>query len=268
MDRLAGFSGASPPLATPKATHAVPRVAPSPAVAPADVRFGAALQAGWIPEIEAGGGLTGTVEVTLENGRAGPSAGGWECLAEGESAPAEGSMIDVCLRLVQDPAQDASQDAAVAVLRGQAERLLSRGRLAAVLVEFPRSFHYSPAARRQLDRLLKSLQGLPLAVAFFNTGWYSVRVIEELKSRGVALCLLDLPQGVDAPPAIDVVTAPLVYLRICGNPWTPAGLSALLSRIEALASQADRLRVILAGEGTEQRLRDARAMAEAWRRMR
>ena len=257
MDRLAGFSGASPPLATPKATHAVPRVAPSPAVAPADVRFGAALPAELISGIEAEGGLAWTVEVTL---------------GEGEPATADGSMIDVCLRLIHDPAQDASQDAsqdaAAATLRGLAERLSSKGMLAAVLVEFPSSFHYSPSARRQLDRLLKSLQGLPLAVAFFNAGWYSVRVIEELKSRSVALCLLDLPQGKDAPPAIDVVTAPLVYLRICGSPCTPARLSALLVRIEALANQADRLRVILAGEGTEQRLCDARAMAEAWRRMR
>lgn len=215
----------------------------------ADVRFGAALPAGRIPERAPAGGLPGTVEVTL---------------GDGEPAPADGSMIDVCLRLVQD----AEQDAAAAALRGQAERLSSRGMLAAVLVEFPPSFNYSPAARRQLDRLLKALQGLPLAVAFFNAGWYSVRVIEELKSRGVALCLLDLPQGVDAPPAIDVVTAPLVYLRICGSPGRPAGLSALLSRIEALASQADRLRVILAGEGMEQRLNDARALAGAWRGMR
>jgi uncharacterized protein YecE (DUF72 family) len=230
-------------------------------VAPADVRFGAALQAGWIPEIEAEGRLAGTVEVTM--------AGGMEGLAAGEPGLADRSMIDVCLRLVHDPAgAETAQGAAAAALRDLAERLFSRGRLAAVLVEFPPSFHYSPAARRHLDRLLKSLQGLPLAVAFFNAGWYSVRVIEELKSRGVALCLLDLPQGKDVPPAIDVVTAPLVYLRICGSLCLPAGLSALMSRIEALASQADRLRVILAGEGAEQRLNDARALAGAWRGMR
>ena len=169
---------------------------------------------------------------------------------------------------------EAAYEAAVASCHRLAgtDRTREKAGVSAFLLEFPPDLPYSAAARLHLNRVLRDLAGLPLAVAFFNAGWYSSRVIEGLKARGVALCLLDLPRQPASPPSIDVVTAPLVYVKLFGDP----NLGSWLSRIGALAAQAGMIRVICAqADGTgaaesalENAAESASLLVDRWRKKR
>lgn len=129
---------------------------------------------------------------------------------------------------------------------------------AVFFLEFPPAFRYSPESRRHLDRVLRDLESLPLAVLFFDPGWYSARVIEGLKERDVALCLADLPSVPGAPPSIDVVTASLAYVRFYAG--GRGGLQSWKPRLEALAARAGRLRIVFEPE----REAEARGAALWW----
>jgi len=171
------------------------------------------------------------------------------CLRLGEDfiGPAEGMLEKGGLAKGRPTAADreAAYVKAVADCRRLMEKPWAKAAIAALLIEFPASCSYGAAARRHLDRVTKDLSGLPLAVAFYGADWYSARVIEGLKARGVALCLLDMPRKPGSPPSIDVVTSSLVYLKL--NDRTD--LSSWLPRLEALAAQAAKLRVIFAPGG-------------------
>jgi len=234
-----------------------------------DVRFGVAVPEGAIP----GEALPcpaaalpraepSTVELPFDVWAADPA--GWN-RAEG----------DLCLRLggvFADFPGDAGggmTDAAgygiayrkaLARCRRAAEAASAQGRLSALLLEFPASFSYSAAARRHLDRVLRDLAGLPLAVAFHGADWYSARVIEGLKARGVALCLLDMVREPGSPPSIDVVTSSLVYIKLRDGTDPPAWLP----RIEALAAQAETVRVIFSGCDGRRAAEKATLMARLW----
>ena len=153
---------------------------------------------------------------------------------------------------------------ALSECRAAAEALRPPGRLSALLLEFPPSFSYRAAERRHLDRVLKDLEDFPLAVAFLNGEWYSSRVIEGLKARNVALCLLDLPPGDSGPPRVDIATSSLVYMR-CSAPVAPA---AWIPRLEAASSLAERVRVVFDADSPEEAACAAAALARLWAKRR
>jgi uncharacterized protein YecE (DUF72 family) len=97
------------------------------------------------------------------------------------------------------------------------EPMLEAGRLEAVLFQFPYSFHYTDDNRRYLDKLLKFFKDVPAAVEFRKSDWYSTKVIEGMKDREIPLVSLDMPELPKLPPLMDVVTAPLVYIRLHGR---------------------------------------------------
>lgn len=250
---------------------------------PADVRFGVAFSDG-AGAFAASASPGGTLELPLEAflGREGGAA------ALAAVLPAS---ADFCIRLGRDfvgPAlagaaggggaadggrvpgplegaahAEAAYLRAAAACRRAADDPALRGRVAAWLLEFPSSIPYGPAARRHLDRALRDLAGLPLAVAFYGADWYSVRVVEGLKERGAALCLLDLPRGPAGLPAIDVATAPLVYVKR----WGAGSPETWIPRLEALALRAERLRVLVAaGSSAPEDMLAAADQAAALRR--
>ncbi|MFW5798068.1 MAG: DUF72 domain-containing protein [Planctomycetota bacterium] len=91
------------------------------------------------------------------------------------------------------------------------------GRLAAVLMQFPYSFHYTVQNRKHLDRLIGSLEGLPLACEFRNREWMQQRVTDGLSRRGVAMVAVDEPQLDGLLPPTVISTAPLGYVRFHGR---------------------------------------------------
>jgi uncharacterized protein YecE (DUF72 family) len=91
------------------------------------------------------------------------------------------------------------------------------GRLVAVLLQFPYSFHYDVEARRYLDQVCGALDRVPLAVEFRNDAWLRDSVTAELRKRGVSQVWLDLPRLEGLPGREIAVTAPLGYLRFHGR---------------------------------------------------
>jgi len=136
------------------------------------------------------------------------------------------------------------------------EPMLQAGRLETVLFQFPYSFGYTPENRVYLDKLIKYFKGVPVAVEFRKSDWYCGKVIEGMKGRQVSLDMPDLPK---LPPTMDVVTAPLAYIRLHGRnkeTWWGASdhsrydylysdmeVAAWADRIQRVAELADRILV-------------------------
>ncbi len=129
--------------------------------------------------------------------------------------------------------------------------LVDRGQLAAVLVQFPYSFHYSDANRRHLDLIIQSLTGLPLACEFRNSEWVRDPVLTGLAERRAAFVNVDQP---DLPKLIKPsahVTADFAYIRFHGrnkeNWWTGDNVSRYdyLYSDDELSDWLERLREIV-----------------------
>jgi uncharacterized protein YecE (DUF72 family) len=134
-----------------------------------------------------------------------------------------------------------------------------RGRLEAVLFQFPYSFHYEPENRRYLDKLLRYFEAVPAAVEFRTAEWYTDRVIEGMKARRVPLAALDMPDRPGLPPPLDAATADTAYIRLHGRNkeawwgsdraarydyrYSDRELEAWAGRIERIAKQARRVLV-------------------------
>jgi len=137
------------------------------------------------------------------------------------------------------------------------EPLEEEGRLEAVLLQFPYSFHYKDENRRYLDKILREFSCYKTAVDFRNVQWLNTRVIDGLKERGAALVSLDLPELEKLPPKMDVVTAPFAYFRLHGRNkeswwgsdstarydylYSDAELEAQAARIKQIVVKADRI---------------------------
>lgn len=150
-------------------------------------------------------------------------------------------------------------------------------RLAAVLFQFPQSFDYGIGARRYLDALLAELAGLPLAVEFRCPDWYNNRVIDAFRARHAALVSIDTPDLSGLPPTMDVVTAPLAYVRLHGRnaadwwgsdsasrydySYADSELDAWADRIKGIASQAERVLVYFNNPQRGQAVANARTLS-------
>lgn len=144
-----------------------------------------------------------------------------------------------------DPAAEA------AALREAVRPLIERSKLAAVLAQFPFSFHYEVQSRLYLDRLCRSLEGLPLAVEFRNRGWQRESVLKALAERGVAFVNVDQPDLPELMEASDAATSDLAYVRLHGrnksNWWTGDSASRYdyLYCEQELEGWVDRIKAIL-----------------------
>lgn len=125
------------------------------------------------------------------------------------------------------------------------------GQLTAVLVQFPYSFHYAPAARRHLDRVCRALEGVPLAVELRGADWQRDSVTEELARRAISQVWVDLPPLEGLPDTRTPVTSPLGYLRLHGRNretwWTGTNITRYDYRYTQaqLGEWAERLRKVL-----------------------
>jgi len=107
--------------------------------------------------------------------------------------------------------------------------LREAGSLAAVLLQFPYSFHYNRENRVHLDTLCGCLEGLPLQIEFRNIDWFRPRVVEELRKRGVGIVLSDYPSLEGLPDFVPRITSTIAYVRFHGrnreNWWTGNNVS-------------------------------------------
>jgi uncharacterized protein YecE (DUF72 family) len=158
------------------------------------------------------------------------------------------------------------------------EPLRKSGHLEAILFQFPHSYCYTSENRRHLDRLLAEFTGIPSAVEFNNAEWGNNRVIEGLKTRGVAYVCTDLPDLPGLPPVLDLSTSSLAYFRLHGrnsHSWwgsdsksrydylySEQELESIAERIKRIAAKANKTLVFFNNHARGQALKNANAMAK------
>ena len=108
------------------------------------------------------------------------------------------------------PAPFAQFRAAVAPLKRQ-------GKLGAVLLQFPYSFHRNEENVRYLEGCFELLPELPLAVEFRSKEWLTQRVLALLREARVGFCNVDLPELPGLPPRTAFVTSEIAYVRLHGR---------------------------------------------------
>jgi len=97
------------------------------------------------------------------------------------------------------------------------EPLRRAGKLAALLVQFPASFHESPASVRRLGRIRSLFGELPLVLEVRHHSWFTPRSLAEVTGQGYSLAHIDLPDAWDHPPPWHEPTAAIGYLRLHGR---------------------------------------------------
>jgi uncharacterized protein YecE (DUF72 family) len=95
--------------------------------------------------------------------------------------------------------------------------LQSAGKLGAMLLQFPFSFHRSAETTAYLEGLLKRFAEYPLAVEVRHASWNDAEVFAILREHGAAFCNIDQPViGRSLEPGVEV-TAPIGYVRLHGR---------------------------------------------------
>jgi uncharacterized protein YecE (DUF72 family) len=91
------------------------------------------------------------------------------------------------------------------------------GKLGAVLLQFPFSFHRTNENLTYLEKLLKRFADYPLVVELRHATWNVREVFDLLRERGVGFCNIDQPLiGRSLKPSAET-TAPVGYVRLHGR---------------------------------------------------
>jgi uncharacterized protein YecE (DUF72 family) len=95
--------------------------------------------------------------------------------------------------------------------------LVAAGKLAAVLLQFPFSFHRTPENVDRLKNLLDRFQDYQLVVEIRHSSWNDAELYALLAERQVGFCNIDQPViGRSIRPS-ERVTAPVGYIRLHGR---------------------------------------------------
>jgi uncharacterized protein YecE (DUF72 family) len=95
--------------------------------------------------------------------------------------------------------------------------LRAAGKLGAVLLQFPFSFHKNEETTAYLSKLLKRFADYPLVVEVRHATWNVPEVFELLRERGVGFCNIDQPLiGRSLKPSAER-TAAVGYVRLHGR---------------------------------------------------
>jgi uncharacterized protein YecE (DUF72 family) len=109
----------------------------------------------------------------------------------------------------------------IAAFRDALLPLREAGVLAAVLAQFPHSFHQTEYSRGYLARLAGEL-GPPLVVELRHADWATAPILKYLATLGVGFACVDEPQLPGLMPPVAEVTAKPAYVRFHGrnaNKW-------------------------------------------------
>ena len=159
---------------------------------------------------------------------------------------------------------DSTTAADVALVRAGFDILQNAQRLGAMLLQFPFSFHHTPATMKRLTVLLDQFHDYPLVVEVRHASWAKKEFYDFLHQRRVGFCNIDQPViGRSIVPS-ERVTSPIGYVRLHGrrydtwfsdDPDSPpserynylysaAELEPWAKRIEHVAETADKTFVV------------------------
>jgi uncharacterized protein YecE (DUF72 family) len=102
-------------------------------------------------------------------------------------------------------------------VRDAMDALASAGRLGAVLVQVPMSFHATKDNRTLLERIFTSFAAFPLAAEFRHFTWDTPETLRLLEDRSVGFVNIDQPRLKGNLPATAHVTSPVAYYRFHGR---------------------------------------------------
>ena len=103
------------------------------------------------------------------------------------------------------------------LVRAGFDVLRDAGKLGAVLLQFPFSFHRTEETFVYLDGVLQRFADYPLVVEVRHATWNVPEVFELLRKRGVGFCNIDLPViGKSLQPSARA-TGPVGYVRLHGR---------------------------------------------------
>ncbi|MFH1038388.1 MAG: DUF72 domain-containing protein [PVC group bacterium] len=95
--------------------------------------------------------------------------------------------------------------------------LQEEGKLGAVLVQFPYSFHNTEPNRQYLSRLAEQLPDSPLVIEVRHRSWDSPEAFGFLRDLGLGFCNIDQPRVSFSLPPTSRATAPVGYVRLHGR---------------------------------------------------
>jgi uncharacterized protein YecE (DUF72 family) len=130
-------------------------------------------------------------------------------------------------RFTHDPSATADEERAV---REGFDVLRQAGKLGAVLVQFPFSFHRTPESVSHLTAVLTRFADYPLVVELRHASWQISDTFKLLEEHRAGFCNIDQPViGRSLEPSA-IITSPISYVRLHGrrydtwfddNPETP-----------------------------------------------
>src|SRR5579884_2000888 len=98
--------------------------------------------------------------------------------------------------------------------------LLEAGRLGAVLMQFPSSFHCTDKNQSYISHLRSRFAEFPLVLEVRHASWAVPRVLDWLADIEVALCNIDQPRFKTCiKPSAEVTWPKVAYVRLHGNRW-------------------------------------------------
>ena len=105
------------------------------------------------------------------------------------------------------------------VFRAGLDPIAAAGRLGALLIQFPSSFHSTPDAREYVSWLLRAFSDYPRAVEFRHQSWRDADAdtIARLDGDGASLVLIDEPFAELKRSTIQRTKSPLAYFRLHGR---------------------------------------------------
>jgi uncharacterized protein YecE (DUF72 family) len=95
--------------------------------------------------------------------------------------------------------------------------LRGAGRLGALLMQFPFSFHNTPRNLARIEKLLDSLGDYPLVVEVRHSSWAHPEFYEFLHERRAGICNIDQPLIGRSMGPDERATSPLGYVRLHGR---------------------------------------------------
>lgn len=101
--------------------------------------------------------------------------------------------------------------------RAAVQPLLDEGRLAAILAQFPHSFHPDGENRDYLEGLREGLLDLPIVVEFRDSKWVSDATFSQLEKLHFGFCCVDEPDIPGLMPPVVRSTSEIAYVRFHGR---------------------------------------------------
>jgi uncharacterized protein YecE (DUF72 family) len=95
--------------------------------------------------------------------------------------------------------------------------LREAGKLGAVLLQFPFSFHSSPETSAHLSALLKRFADYPLVVELRHSSWQTQDTLDFLRERNAGFCNIDQPVIGNSVTPTGQSTSPVGYVRFHGR---------------------------------------------------